>query len=708
MKKQIYILLIILLSLISFASATVSKVGLAAYWGMADTTDSHNDFDLTEAGSITHTTGIIGNGYLCAAGGKSVSNSNVPIMNGSDYTINSWWKYASWSNGMMHMFFRKHSAPAYARPLNIFYEDLGTDQMQWYSGTSTSETKLTLMTANIDTNWHMYSFVRIGTRYNFYKDAVLIYNNTNGQTVTDVVGQPFTICPDANAVVDEVSVWDSALYPADITELYNGGAGLAYPFGTTITPQPSLILSTNLVNNTKNQPLNNITVTYNGTFDSATNLTVNCNIWDSSTLLNTSININISATQNWPYSFGSVARDYYFRINCSNSEVNASVGLYKYSIDTIKPNITTDFINNTNYYLLDDIIFNVNFSDTNLFAYNITFKSPLGIITENYFATNLTGLTSAYNTSTRVALALGYNYSILAETWDSHTLEAIANYDIAKTIDGVVINKDIKIYGDTIQSFDLTKSTDRYSFDIVFAKPTDEKVIQKTIYLDSPTFQYLPNSKYKLHFVSLPLNKWIDFENSNIENYKVSKDEKGIYIITFDTKETSLKFNSIGDLNYMSQKYYYNVISAPSSGTVDMNTTNALLLELINQQKETNRGIEMIPSIEEILFIIQFLICTLIFIAKFYNVLNGGQAWDKKDDTRNLWIVLIMFVVYLFLSVLGFSLWLLDVTNQTLQVLTDFQWITGVLVLILTIVECIQFANNHTSKLGSRMGTGRE
>ena len=38
-----------------------------------------------------------------------------------------------------------------------------------------------------------------------------------------------------NIQVDEIGIWTQALSTTDITQLYNGGAGLQYPF-TTFTP----------------------------------------------------------------------------------------------------------------------------------------------------------------------------------------------------------------------------------------------------------------------------------------------------------------------------------------------------------------------------------------------------------------------------------------------------------------------------------------
>lgn len=435
----------------------------------------------------------------------------------------------------------------------------------------------------------------------------------------------------------------------------------------SVTPNPSLSLNTNLINNTKNQPLNNLTISFNGTFANNFLSVSNCSLYNNNSLLNTSLNINLTLLNSFNLSFVNISQDYYYKINCSNSETNATTGLFKYSIDTIKPIIQSNFINNSVYYLLDIISFYSNFTDSNLYAYNITFRTPLNIISENYFSIGLSeGFAS--NLTSRNALSLGYNYTILVETWDSHTATAINFYTIEKSKSGVIINKDIKIYGDSIQSLELNKEVDKYTFDITFLKPVDEKNLQKIIYLDSPSFVYLTDSKYKLHFVSIALNKWIDFENNDISNYKVEKDIYGIYKITFDSKETTLKFNSIGDLNYVSQKFYYNIISTPSGSNVNMNETNALLNETLQETIKLREANEMIAtSIFAVIFWLLFL------VGLIYAPLSNKSGFDYLISALILIICTIMLMTLelgmtdLMKWVLGFACVLISLVYGTAQ-----------------------------------------
>lgn len=84
-----------------------------------------------------------------------------------------------------------------------------------------------------------WSLVATTWTVNFYKNAVsqgtTTHTGTTGALGTFVmgafVGSQFT------GIIDETGVWSRVLVQAEVTQLYNGGAGLAYPFssGTTTT-----------------------------------------------------------------------------------------------------------------------------------------------------------------------------------------------------------------------------------------------------------------------------------------------------------------------------------------------------------------------------------------------------------------------------------------------------------------------------------------
>jgi hypothetical protein len=90
-----------------------------------------------------------------------------------------------------------------------------------------------------DNSWHHFVATIDGTNANFYLDGVLQGTSTySGHSTPWDPSFPFQFpgyssdswLPTGNYLTDEVGVWNQALSQADVTELYNGGAGLTYPF----------------------------------------------------------------------------------------------------------------------------------------------------------------------------------------------------------------------------------------------------------------------------------------------------------------------------------------------------------------------------------------------------------------------------------------------------------------------------------------------
>lgn len=92
-------------------------------------------------------------------------------------------------------------------------------------------------------NWHHVVAVFNGTTGTLYVD------NTNRASASMSVGNGATgqigannnngsLIQFFNGIVDEVGVWNKALSAAEVSELYNSGAGLAYPFsaGSVVFP----------------------------------------------------------------------------------------------------------------------------------------------------------------------------------------------------------------------------------------------------------------------------------------------------------------------------------------------------------------------------------------------------------------------------------------------------------------------------------------
>lgn len=83
--------------------------------------------------------------------------------------------------------------------------------------------------------WHMVTMTRDTTTLKFYIDGVQTANTSASVPLTPTGGS--NICGDDVAytgAIDEVGFWDRQLTGAEITQLYNSGTGLQYPFGLSI------------------------------------------------------------------------------------------------------------------------------------------------------------------------------------------------------------------------------------------------------------------------------------------------------------------------------------------------------------------------------------------------------------------------------------------------------------------------------------------
>jgi hypothetical protein len=231
-------------------------------------------------------------------------------------------------------------------------------------------------------------------------------------------------------------------------------------------------------------------------------------------------------------------------------------------------------------------LLNVTFTDDyDLYAYEVTIRNSSGTTTYYYSNESLSG--AAERTVTK-SLQLNNKegwYSITINVTDSHTANKIENYNVKKTSNSLEFDNQIKITAEGATSSNTVKSEDRYSFEFNYwSKPP--KI--KTYYLESTTtLTYLPNSKFKGHFIDWANKKWIDFENE--ENIIITKINDNKYKIEIDTNKTELKFNSIGGLNTNSITYYYYLLNPPTvSFIIPTSFSNYLNLSRPNTQVSIN------------------------------------------------------------------------------------------------------------------------
>lgn len=329
--------------------------------------------------------------------------------------------------------------------------------------------------------------------------------------------------------------------------------------------------------NTDNFNSNLLEINYTGAIINVVNESFDCSLVVNG-IDNQSTTVNITELNYYNLTFGSVEQDFNISITCSNNEVSSTTQGYIYQVDTISPDIMSSFINNTNYVLLDNIGFYVNFTDTNLYAYNISLLDINDITQENIFAENLS-VSFASNYTSRIATSVG-TFRFIVEAWDSHTASKIPDYIITKINNKKVrINNRLDLEVLDFDNLTLEKDFDRYRFRL------QNKVPKNTVSFSlskSEGWIYLANSIYEGHFVNFQNNKWLDFETDDLKEITISETEQTIdIVIKLNKAKRDVIFNSIGDLNKESKTYFYTVSTSSSNSTIiELNETNTLLTEI--------------------------------------------------------------------------------------------------------------------------------
>lgn len=433
----------------------------------------------------------------------------------------------------------------------------------------------------------------------------------------------------------------------------NEGAYITIDSGGGAVSNPTMTINTNLVNSTQNYNYLDLNISFNATFTDIEQGTDNatCNLFVNELVNSSLFNVNISENQEFTYTFPDEASGWFsFNVTCNATDFssNDSITNQWYNVDILFPTISSNYVNNSEYNDSASFSFTVNVSDENLFAYNVSFLNTSDFVMVNVFAENLTNISLINTTTIDLNSSWIGNNTIRVEVWDSHTLATIDNYKIDYLRNGLEFEDSVKIYSDNIKESYTQKYKDRYSFSFEFVN----KTTWQSLYLESNgDLIYLPNSKYKLHFVDFKNKKWIDFDSISYSDYKITKLLPNKFLIELRVDEASpISFNSIGDLNYYSMSWSFSVVATPAIPT-DLEVALDLLnenLDDINTNLESGaRGLNMIW------FWVLFIIFTLMPIL-FRDKLGIEAFTGLAGISLFVMIILLVSLIYIDFGITGF------------------------------------------------------
>ena len=209
--------------------------GLLAYWKLDNNSwldSSSNGNTLTANGGVSVVSGKINN---CANfdgnNDESIfmwlSRLNFFNFASSNFSVSQWIYFnSSGANYYQALFSTRVNGAATSDSFSVV-ADLD-NILGFYDGEFTGE----LYTFS-SSNWYHLTTVRDGSTINFYVDGSFVASvaKSNPYELTSIaMGGHLNGEEPLNGRIDEVGVWNRALTGAEITSLYNAGAGKTYPF----------------------------------------------------------------------------------------------------------------------------------------------------------------------------------------------------------------------------------------------------------------------------------------------------------------------------------------------------------------------------------------------------------------------------------------------------------------------------------------------
>lgn len=211
------------------------------YWKMDNGNDSIGSLNLASNGTVTFTAGLIGNAATVVSGGfmDVATQPTTYAQSGTAFSVNGWIRFTSTIDSNDHMvFWFRTTTGGNIRQFNLGYMQSTTSwQFTAFPNSGGATTSTTFSASPSTSTWYMLTGVYDGTNLSLYLNGSAVgtptawvkgtFSTTAQHSYT--LGQSNT----TNQQTDEIGFWERALTTGEITQLYNGGAGLQYPYTTT-------------------------------------------------------------------------------------------------------------------------------------------------------------------------------------------------------------------------------------------------------------------------------------------------------------------------------------------------------------------------------------------------------------------------------------------------------------------------------------------
>lgn len=205
---------------------------IVSYWKLDESSgnasDSVGSNTATNVGIATYSAGKINNGVNLDGSSQYFTFDTCPQTGNGSFSISAWVKADTLGSANCIVSFGT-SSTSQAITFDLRGSKLYAD---FYAGTTVTGAT-TLSTAT----WYFVVLTFDGTNIRLYLNASLDATSANtSANIVDgsgAIGRAFWASGNYfDGLVDEIGLWSRALSGSEITQLYNSGTGLQYPFGT--------------------------------------------------------------------------------------------------------------------------------------------------------------------------------------------------------------------------------------------------------------------------------------------------------------------------------------------------------------------------------------------------------------------------------------------------------------------------------------------
>lgn len=225
--------------------------GLTNYWKLDESSgnasDSVGSTTLTNVGTVTYAAALINNGAYLNTSSKQLENTSNLTATTGDFSVQMWVKCDAEISSGFYGFGEFGNNTTDVRYWFLYNYNGGTRQLIFTRDRVGSTQTDVTYTVALGTGWNQLVGTFSGSTVTLYTNGTSRNTGSSSGDGTSNNANPGVFLGEiprfggltANGYVDEVGIWNRAITADEVSQLYNSGAGLEYPFSTQTYTSPS-------------------------------------------------------------------------------------------------------------------------------------------------------------------------------------------------------------------------------------------------------------------------------------------------------------------------------------------------------------------------------------------------------------------------------------------------------------------------------------